>query len=166
MASRRQFFVVLGSALTLAPIVGWLTGPSRSARAMADTSFPVKKSEEEWRRELTTEQFEVLRDHDTERPFTSPLNDEKRAGTFVCAGCGNALFASATKFESGTGWPSFWEPLPDAVGTSVDSSYLMVRTEVHCAQCGGHLGHVFNDGPRPTGLRYCINGLALEFRPA
>jgi peptide-methionine (R)-S-oxide reductase len=166
MPSRRQFFVALGSVLTLGPLVAWLAGPSRSARAMEDASFPVQKSDEQWRRELTRDQYAVLRDHDTEPPFTSPLNDEKRAGTFICAGCDNPLFASSTKFESGTGWPSFWEPLPNAVGTQVDTSLFMVRTEVHCARCGGHLGHVFNDGPKPTGLRYCINGLALEFRPA
>jgi peptide-methionine (R)-S-oxide reductase len=166
MPSRRQFFVALGSALTLGPLVAWLTGPSRSGRAMAESNFPVQKPDAQWRRELTDDQYAVLRDHDTEPAFTSPLNDEKRSGTYVCAGCDNALFASSTKFESGTGWPSFWQPLPNAVGTEADTSFFMVRTEVHCAQCGGHLGHVFNDGPKPTGLRYCINGLALEFRPA
>jgi peptide-methionine (R)-S-oxide reductase len=108
----------------------------------------------------------VLRGHATERAGTSPLDHEKRAGTFVCAGCGAPLFASSAKYDSGTGWPSFWEPLPDAVGTSLDRNLFMVRTEVHCARCGGHLGHVFPDGPRPTGLRYCMNGVALRFQPA
>ena len=166
MTSRRQFLAVLGSAAVLAPAVAWLTGPSRATTAMADGRFPIIKSDDEWRQVLTADRFAVLRDHDTEPAFSSALNGEKRPGTFACAGCGQPLFDARTKFESGTGWPSFFEPLPDAVGTSVDTSFFMVRTEVHCARCGGHLGHVFTDGPRPTGLRYCINGLALEFRPA
>lgn len=116
-------------------------------------------------RELSPEQFHVLREHGTERAGTSPLNDEKRAGTFCCAGCGEGLFSSDTKFESGTGWPSFWKPLDQAVGTSTDGTLFMTRTEVHCAKCGGHLGHVFPDGPKPTGLRYCMNGVALDFEP-
>ena len=129
-------------------------------------TFPVTKSEAEWRASLSPEAFRVLRQHGTERAGTSPLNTEKRPGTYHCAGCGNPLFDSATKFESGTGWPSFWEPLPGAVGTSTDRSFFMVRTEVHCARCGGHLGHVFPDGPPPTGQRYCMNGVALRFEPA
>jgi peptide-methionine (R)-S-oxide reductase len=120
-------------------------------------------SEEEWRSRLTPEQFQVLRQHATERPGTSPLNFEKRTGVFSCAGCGRPLFSSATKFESGTGWPSFWEPIEGAIATSVDRSLFMPRIEVHCAGCGGHLGHVFPDGPRPTGQRYCMNGVALQF---
>ena len=119
----------------------------------------------DWRERLTPEQFRVLRQHGTERAGTSPLNAEKRAGTFACAGCGEKLYASATKFESGTGWPSFFAPIEGAVGTTNDRSLFMTRTEVHCASCGGHLGHVFPDGPRPTGLRYCMNGIAMDFKP-
>jgi peptide-methionine (R)-S-oxide reductase len=125
----------------------------------------MEKTDDEWRKTLTPEQFEVLRKHGTERAGTSPLNNEKRDGVFKCAGCGEPLFSSDTKFESGTGWPSFWEPLDAAVGTTSDRSMFMTRTEVHCAKCGGHLGHVFPDGPRPTGMRYCMNGVALEFDP-
>ncbi|MBW8268039.1 peptide-methionine (R)-S-oxide reductase MsrB [Caldovatus aquaticus] len=136
------------------------------AEGAGEAAFAVRKSEAEWRAQLTPEQFRVLRQHGTERAGSSPLNAEKRRGTFVCAGCGNALFDSGAKFESGTGWPSFWQPLEGAVGTSVDRRLLMTRTEVHCARCGGHLGHVFPDGPPPTGLRYCMNGVALRFEPA
>jgi peptide-methionine (R)-S-oxide reductase len=125
----------------------------------------MKKTDDEWRGELSPEQFHVLRKHGTERPGSSPLNQEKRDGTFKCAGCGQPLFTADSKFESGTGWPSFWRPLKDAVETTTDSSLFMTRTEVHCARCGGHLGHVFPDGPAPTGLRYCMNGVALEFEP-
>jgi len=125
----------------------------------------MKKPDEEWRRELSPEQFHVLRKHGTERPGSSPLNQEKRDGTFKCAGCGQPLFTADSKFESGTGWPSFWRPLEHAVETTTDSSLFMTRTEVHCARCGGHLGHVFPDGPAPTGLRYCMNGVALDFEP-
>jgi peptide-methionine (R)-S-oxide reductase len=132
---------------------------------MKDLEFSVNKTDDEWQDTLSPSQYQVLREHGTERAGTSPLNTEKRAGTFLCAGCGHPLFASDTKFESGTGWPSFWRPLDQAVGTSEDRSYLMTRTEVHCAHCGGHLGHVFPDGPPPTGLRYCMNGAALKFEP-
>ena len=125
----------------------------------------MQKTDDEWRQTLTPEQFDVLRKHGTERSGSSPLNQEKREGVFKCAGCGQPLFSSGTKFESGTGWPSFWEPLDAALGTSSDRSLFMTRTEVHCASCGGHLGHVFPDGPRPTGKRYCMNGVALEFDP-
>jgi peptide-methionine (R)-S-oxide reductase len=127
--------------------------------------FPIELRDEEWRGKLTPQQFAVLRKHATERAGTSMLNQEKRHGTFVCAGCGQNLFSSETKFESGTGWPSFYAPIDGAVGTQEDRSLFMTRTEVHCSQCGGHLGHVFEDGPRPTGLRYCMNGVAMDFHP-
>ena len=138
----------------------------RSRQPSADSRpgpFEITKTDEEWRKILTPQQYYILRDHGTERPFTSPLDREKRAGTFACAGCALPLFSSATKFDSGTGWPSFYAPLENAVGTKQDRSLFMVRTEVHCRRCGGHLGHVFEDGPAPTGLRYCMNGLALTF---
>jgi peptide-methionine (R)-S-oxide reductase len=122
-------------------------------------------NDDEWRAKLTPEQFQVLRKHGTERAGTSPLNKEHREGVFRCAGCGQDLFTSGTKFESGTGWPSFWAPLAHAVETTTDTAYGMQRIEVHCARCKGHLGHVFDDGPRPTGLRYCMNGTSLEFEP-
>ena len=124
---------------------------------------PLKKSDTEWRQELDPLQHHVLREHGTERPFTSPLNDEKRTGVFRCAGCGEPLFDSKTKYESGSGWPSFYAPMPDATDTIVDKSHSMTRTEVTCAKCGGHLGHVFPDGPQPTGERYCMNGAAMKF---
>ncbi len=125
--------------------------------------FEVQKTEQEWQETLTPEQFRVLRKHGTERAGTSSLDKNYDKGTFVCAGCGQPLFTSDTKFNSGTGWPSFYAPIDDAVETSVDRSLFMTRTEVHCSRCGGHLGHVFNDGPKPTGQRYCMNGVALEF---
>jgi peptide-methionine (R)-S-oxide reductase len=128
-------------------------------------SETVQKTDEEWRQALTPEQFEVLRRHGTERRGSSPLNYEKRTGRFLCAGCGQPLFESKTKFESGTGWPSFFAPLEDAITTTADRTHGMTRVEVHCTRCGGHLGHVFPDGPEPTGQRYCMNGTALSFAP-
>jgi peptide-methionine (R)-S-oxide reductase len=130
---------------------------------MTEERFDVQKTDDEWQETLSPTQYEVLRCHGTERRGSSPLNVEKRDGQFLCAGCGQALFHSTTKFESGTGWPSFYQPIEGAVATTVDRSHGMVRTEVHCSRCGGHLGHVFDDGPRPTGQRYCMNGVALAF---
>ena len=126
----------------------------------------MQKTDAEWAAELTPEQFRVLRQHGTERPGTSPLNNESRDGIFACAGCGHQLFRTETKYESCSGWPSFFAPLPAAVETTEDRSHFMTRTEVHCANCGGHLGHVFPDGPAPTGQRFCMNGVALKFTPA
>jgi peptide-methionine (R)-S-oxide reductase len=132
--------------------------------AQANETFEIVKTDEEWRKLLTPEQYHVLREHGTERAGTCALLHEKRAGTFACAGCGTPLFKSGPKFESGTGWPSFFAPIEGSVSTSTDTSFFTMRTEVHCRRCGGHLGHVFEDGPPPTGLRYCINGVALDFK--
>jgi peptide-methionine (R)-S-oxide reductase len=135
------------------------------AQTTAPETFEVIKSDDEWKRQLTKEQYAVLRRHGTERAGSSPLDKEYRHGTFLCAACELELFSSEAKFDSGTGWPSFWAPIEDAVRTSEDRSFLfMVRTEVHCRRCGGHLGHVFDDGPQPTGLRYCMNGVAMKFK--
>jgi peptide-methionine (R)-S-oxide reductase len=161
MISRRM---VMAGTAGLAGL-GWLRW-SGGGNVAAAGSFEVEKSEAEWRQVLSPEQFDVLRRHGTERPFSSPLDHEKHKGTFACAGCALPLFSSDTKFDSGTGWPSFFRPLPNAVATSEDRSFFMKRTEVHCRRCGGHLGHVFDDGPAPTGLRYCMNGAALTFQPA
>lgn len=157
---RRRFLALLG-ATAASPIVA----ACGSGRAEAK-SFPVQYSEAEWRQKLTPKQFYILREAGTERPYTSALLKEKRRGTYVCAADGHPLFSSATKFESGTGWPSYYRPLRGGVGTSTDFKLGYPRTEVHCARCGGHLGHVFDDGPQPTGKRYCINGDAMQFRPA
>jgi peptide-methionine (R)-S-oxide reductase len=132
---------------------------------MTEESFAVTRTDEEWRARLTREQYDVMRRHGTERPGSCALNHEKRRGVFQCAGCDQPLFRSGEKFDSGTGWPSFFDPMPGALATTVDRSYGMARTEVHCSRCGSHLGHVFPDGPPPTGLRYCINGVALNFIP-
>ena len=160
---RRSF--LLGSA-ALAVFAGFVFSRRLdiSAPALAE-NFEVTKTDAQWRAVLAPAVFAVLRQEDTEPPGSSPLLDEHREGTFHCAGCDLGLYASDTKFDSHTGWPSFWEALPNAVGTKVDSSLLMTRTEVHCHRCGGHLGHIFDDGPPPTGQRHCINGLALAFRP-
>jgi len=141
-------------------------GASATPRPAAAADPAWQLSDSEWRARLTPPAYAVLRQHGTEWAFSSPLDHEKRAGVYDCAGCQLALFSSKTKFDSGTGWPSFYEPLPHAVGTSKDYSILEPRTEVHCSRCGGHLGHVFDDGPKPTGLRYCINGVALDFKPS
>ncbi len=163
MLSRR--FLILGATSLMSGSLAFVTF-RRNSWGHAEEIFTVSHTDAEWHKLLNPAQYAVLRQEATERPFTSQLLDEHRKGSFACAGCELDLFSSATKFESGTGWPSFWEPLPHAVGTRVDGSFGTVRTEVHCAQCGGHLGHVFDDGPKPTGLRYCMNGLALTFKPA
>ena len=160
MLSRR--WLLTGGALGLAALAAnrlWRPGASS-----AEQVFAVTHSDAEWRKLLTPKQYAVLREAATEAPFSSPLLHEARSGIFTCAGCDLDLFSSETKFDSGTGWPSFWKPLDNAVGETRDTSFLMVRTEVHCGRCGGHLGHVFDDGPPPTGLRYCMNGVALKFR--
>ncbi|HEX2553677.1 MAG TPA: peptide-methionine (R)-S-oxide reductase MsrB [Microvirga sp.] len=149
---------------TLGESLSKLFGNSSGDRHEGE-AYPVALSDQEWRQRLSPEAYYVLREHGTERAGTSPLDREKRPGTFVCAGCGQELFSSETKFNSGTGWPSFYQPIPGAVGTSEDRKFFMVRTEVHCSRCGGHLGHVFEDGPQPTGLRYCMNGAAMTFEP-
>jgi peptide-methionine (R)-S-oxide reductase len=162
MYSRRDFSRF---GLALAGGVAALKAASGFAAEAATEKFEVTKSEDEWKKELTPEQFDVLRKQGTERAGTSPLDANYAPGSYLCAGCALALFSSETKFHSGTGWPSFWKPLDNAVETSTDNSYFMSRTEVHCRRCGGHLGHVFEDGPKPTGLRYCMNGVALKFVP-
>ena len=161
MVRRRD--ILLGGAAVAAFAAAGVGLKWRERAKAATETFEVMKTPEEWRKLLTPEQYAVLREADTERAFTSPLNKEKRQGTFVCAGCDLPLFASETKFDSGTGWPSFYAPIENAVKQDTDFTFGMVREEVHCRRCGGHLGHVFDDGPKPTGLRYCINGLALKF---
>ena len=163
MTTRRHLLLSAAASSAAALSLGLLH--RRATAAAAADTFEVSYTETQWRARLSPQQFAVLRQESTERAGSSPLNKEHRAGTFACAGCALPLFASTTKFESGTGWPSFWKPLDNAVATRKDRAYGMVRTEVHCRRCGGHLGHIFDDGPPPTGLRYCINGLSLAFTP-
>ena len=167
MNNRRGFMAgVAGLGLGAAALGSALFGPRGRAAAQPSGKFAVSMSDADWHKKLTPAQYDILREEGTERAFTSPLNDEHRRGVFACAGCNAKLFRSETKFDSGPGWPSFYEPISDAVGQRSDSSLGMTRTEVHCAECGGHLGHVFDDGPRPTGLRYCMNGAAMTFAAA
>ncbi|MDN7715817.1 peptide-methionine (R)-S-oxide reductase MsrB [Burkholderia gladioli] len=165
MTSRRRFL------LTGAAFAGAVAALTRNGVFAQQPPKPVAPAElvlsdAEWRKRLTPAQYTVLREAGTERPYSNPLNDEHRSGTFSCAGCGISLFSSKTKFDSGTGWPSFWAPLDHAVTTDTDTSFGVIRTEVRCRRCAGHLGHVFDDGPKPTGLRYCMNGTAMTFRPS
>ncbi|MGE0768763.1 MAG: peptide-methionine (R)-S-oxide reductase MsrB [Hyphomicrobiaceae bacterium] len=158
MVSRRTFGLA-----TVSTVAAALTMRHASASDTPKGTFPVQKSDADWQKELTKEQYYVLRKHGTERAFSSPLDKTYSAGDYHCAGCNSLLFTSDAKFDSGTGWPSFFKPVEKAVETTTDRSFFMTRTEVHCATCGGHLGHVFPDGPKPTGLRYCMNGVALKF---
>ena len=159
---RRTMIGAAGASLLGGTALLW--GGRRSEAAPG--RFEISYSDSEWRRRLTPQQYKVLRQASTERAGSSPLDREKRRGTFVCAACALPIYSSATKYDSGTGWPSFWKPLPNAIGTRADNSLFVKRTEVHCRRCGSHLGHVFNDGPKPTGLRYCMNGIAMKFVPA
>lgn len=160
MVSRRNMILRAGAAL----LAGGLLA-NRGRPAFAAETFEISHTDADWKQRLTATQYAILRQEGTERPFSSPLDHEKRAGTYFCAGCDLAAFSSRNKFDSGTGWPSFWQPLPNAVATTTDTTFGMRRTEVHCRRCGGHLGHVFDDGPKPTGLRYCMNGAVLKFKP-
>ena len=166
MMTRRNTLFSLSALPAAVAAVAGLRGLFASAPALAAKTWEVMHADAEWQKLLTPSQYSVLRKAGTETPYTSPLNKEKHAGTFSCAGCALPLFASATKFESGTGWPSFWQPLDKAVVEETDTTLFMKRTEVLCRRCGGHLGHVFDDGPKPTGLRYCMNGVAMNFKAA
>lgn len=161
MEFSKRNFLVTGGVIAAAAAIGFRA--FRPKEAAAAEQFKISKTDDEWRQELTVQQYNILRKAATETPGSSPLDAEKRVGLFVCAGCENRLFSSRHKFESGTGWPSFWQPLDAAVGQKTDYLIGYPRTEIHCADCGGHLGHVFSDGPRPTGKRYCMNGAAMEF---
>lgn len=166
---RRRDLLLSGVGLAAVMTGGaslWLMRASGPAMAAAEGNFEVTKTEAEWRAVLNDAQYRVLREEGTEPAFTSALNDEKRAGMFHCAGCDLAAYSSEKKYDSGTGWPSFWDSEANAIGTQEDNSLFMTRTECHCRRCGGHFGHIFNDGPQPTGLRHCLNGLALTFKPA
>ncbi|MBB5606317.1 MULTISPECIES: peptide-methionine (R)-S-oxide reductase MsrB [unclassified Janthinobacterium] len=167
MLSRRTFLLTsaAGGAALIAGSLSWRNATGATPVAPASTVYEVMHSDAEWKKLLTDQQFDVLRRAGTERPYSSALNSEHRRGTFSCAGCQLPLFSSSTKFDSHTGWPSFWKPLPRAVNDKTDSTLGMERTEVQCRRCGGHLGHVFDDGPAPTGLRYCMNGVAMNFAP-
>jgi peptide-methionine (R)-S-oxide reductase len=162
----RRNVLKLGAGVGIAAAALLAAMPWRARPAAAEPAFKVTRTDAEWKKLLTPPQYAVLRGNGTERRYSSPLNDEHRKGIFSCAGCQLALFSSATKFDSRTGWPSFWAPLDKAVGTETDTTLFMKRISVHCAQCGGHLGHVFDDGPKPTGLRYCMNGVAMTFAVA
>ena len=166
MTSSRRAVLRWTSAAALGAAAVSLLRPFSQSGTSAAEAFEITKTDDEWKKLLTPEQFAVLRKQSTERPFTSPLEKEHRPGTFACAGCDLPVYDAATKFESGTGWPSFFDHLPDAVKTATDYGMVLPRTEVHCRRCGGHLGHVFDDGPKPTGLRYCMNGVAMTFHPA
>ncbi|MEO9599850.1 peptide-methionine (R)-S-oxide reductase MsrB [Parasphingorhabdus sp.] len=160
--------VISGTLVATGAItVGGLSGPFNDAKARADGTFKINRTPEQWKQRLGAARYRILRRAGTERAYSSPLNNEKRKGVFACAGCNLGLYKSDKKYDSGTGWPSFWAPIAkDRIGTTTDYKIGYPRTEVHCARCGGHLGHIFNDGPKPTGKRHCINGLALKFIPA
>jgi peptide-methionine (R)-S-oxide reductase len=160
---KKRYFLQTGAVAVGAIVLSRYLSSGSGAQTASDSEFEITKTAAEWRSILTPEQFNVLRQHGTEPPFSSPLDKQFTPGTYHCAGCDLPLFSSDTKFDSGTGWPSFYAPIDQAIGTSVDQSLLMTRTEVHCRRCGGHLGHVFDDGPAPTGKRYCMNGVALNF---
>jgi peptide-methionine (R)-S-oxide reductase len=160
---KKRYFLQIGAAAIATVALSRYSSSKSQARMTSSHEFEITKTDEEWRRVLTSEQFNVLRQQGTEFAFSSPLDEQFAPGVYACAGCDLPVFSSETKFHSGTGWPSFYAPIADAVGTSEDSSLFMTRVEVHCHRCGGHLGHVFDDGPPPTGNRYCINGVALKF---